>query len=77
VETLKSSKGSVLQSSYKVLTVAKQRMDNWRLVLTSREWYSDCKAQILAETREICGAWEGNNMCMYVEHNLEKYSNAE
>ena len=36
-----------------------------RLVLTLREWYNDCKAQILAETREICGPWEGNNIYVF------------
>ena len=70
VETLKSAKGNVLPSSYKVLTSTKHRMDNWWLVLTLREWYNDSKAQILAETREICGAWEGNQIYMYAWHTI-------
>jgi hypothetical protein len=62
VVPLNTTKGSLLPSSYKALTAAKHRMDNQWLVLTLREWYNDCKAQILAETREIYGAWEGNKI---------------
>jgi len=70
VETLKSAKGNVLPSSYKVLTSTKHMMDNRWLVLTLREWYNDSKTQILAETREICGAWEGNQIYMYAWHTI-------
>jgi len=45
-------------------------MDNRWLVLTLREWYNDSKTQILAETREICGAWEGNQIYMYAWHTI-------
>jgi hypothetical protein len=62
VVPLNTAKGSVLPSSYKILTTTKHRMDNQWLVLTLKEWYNDCKAQILAETREICGAWQGNKL---------------
>ena len=52
-------------------------MDNQWLVLNLTEWYDDCKYQILVQTKEICGAWEGNNIYIYVAHNSETDSNVE
>jgi hypothetical protein len=51
--------------------------DNWWLVLILRVWYHDCKAHIFAKTRVICGAWEGNNISIYVEHNSKVDNNTE
>jgi len=42
----------LLQGSY----CRKAQDVNWWLVLTLREWYNDCEAQILAKTGDICGA---------------------